>query len=177
LTLNDVARLPLPEPTGKPKEADWAWIEHEYRNGARSVREIARDAGISQPAISKRARREGWTREVITPVITEVCTVITPADNQPDNQADNQKGAPLAEPGWAGRDDDAYWRSEAAREDIVAHEQQTIAVYVNERNQLVIRAERNPLDDNDTFIVIDKAHAPALLRRIGELVSEPKRPN
>ncbi len=85
--MSETAKLPLPDLTGKPKEPDWAWIEHEYRNGAQSLREIARDAGISQPAISKRAKREGWTREVITPVITW-------ADNQPDNQADNRGREP-----------------------------------------------------------------------------------
>jgi hypothetical protein len=177
--VSEIAKLPLPEPIGKPKEPDWAWIEHEYRNGARSLREIAREAGVSQPAISKHAKRHGWTR----------LTVITPTDNQPDNQADNRKirpeegraimeafnsgmttGKALCEPAYAAREDDAYWRSEDAKEDIVCHRQQSIAAYRNKQGQLVIREERDWDRDEDTFIVVDKANVAALVKRICDLM-------
>ena len=41
---------------------DWEAIEREYRAGLFSVREIARKHGLSETAIRKRAKAEGWER-------------------------------------------------------------------------------------------------------------------
>jgi transposase-like protein len=43
---------------------DWEAIEKEYRAGQLSVAEIARQHGLSHPAILKRAKRDGWTRNL-----------------------------------------------------------------------------------------------------------------
>jgi transposase-like protein len=43
---------------------DWENIEKEYRAGQLSVAEIARQHGLSHPAILKRAKRDGWTRNL-----------------------------------------------------------------------------------------------------------------
>lgn len=44
--------------------ADWEAIERDYRAGLLSLREIAAPQGISEAAIRKRARRDGWERNL-----------------------------------------------------------------------------------------------------------------
>lgn len=46
------------------KEIDWERIELEYRAGVLSVREIAAAKGITHGAINKRAKRDGWERDL-----------------------------------------------------------------------------------------------------------------
>ncbi|WP_454751680.1 hypothetical protein [Cupriavidus necator] len=49
--------------TEKPAP-DWERIEADYRAGLLSVREIAASQGISHVAIAKRAKRDGWVRDL-----------------------------------------------------------------------------------------------------------------
>lgn len=46
------------------KVADWERIEQFYRAGLLSVREIASTCTVSHVAIHKRAKRDGWTRDL-----------------------------------------------------------------------------------------------------------------
>lgn len=46
------------------KPTDWERIESDYRAGVLSVREIATSQGISHTAIQKRAKAEGWERDL-----------------------------------------------------------------------------------------------------------------
>jgi transposase-like protein len=41
---------------------DWARIEAEYRDGAYSLREMARRHGCAHSSIANRASRHGWVR-------------------------------------------------------------------------------------------------------------------
>ena len=43
---------------------DWERIEAEYRAGVLSLREIASQHGITEGAIRKRAKRDGWARDL-----------------------------------------------------------------------------------------------------------------
>lgn len=43
---------------------DWERIEADYRAGVLSVREIASASSVSHTAIQKRAKREGWERDL-----------------------------------------------------------------------------------------------------------------
>lgn len=43
---------------------DWERVENDYRAGLLSVREIASHAGVSHTAIQKRAKAEGWERDL-----------------------------------------------------------------------------------------------------------------
>lgn len=43
---------------------DWEAIESDYRAGVMSLREIASQHGISDTAIRKRAKKEGWSRDL-----------------------------------------------------------------------------------------------------------------
>jgi len=50
------------------KSVDWEAIEREYRTGQHSIAEIGRHFDISHPAILKRAKRDGWTRNLAAKV-------------------------------------------------------------------------------------------------------------
>ncbi|MBL0374025.1 hypothetical protein JJB09_18550 [Rhizobium sp. KVB221] len=45
------------------KPIDWVGIERDYRAGVMGIREIARWYGVSDTAIHKRAKADGWTRK------------------------------------------------------------------------------------------------------------------
>jgi len=49
--------------TTKPR-TDWEAVEREYRAGALSIREIARQHGVTDGAIRKRAKTEQWDRDL-----------------------------------------------------------------------------------------------------------------
>lgn len=51
---------------------DWEAIEREYRAGQLSVSEIGRQYGVSHTAINKRAKKEGWKRDLSAKVRQEV---------------------------------------------------------------------------------------------------------
>lgn len=57
---------------GAKPATDWEAIEREFRAGQLSVSEIGRQHGISHTAINKRAKREGWTRDLSERVRKEV---------------------------------------------------------------------------------------------------------
>lgn len=46
------------------KKIDWERIELDYRAGIKTLRQIADEHGISNPAIAKRAKKEGWERDL-----------------------------------------------------------------------------------------------------------------
>lgn len=49
----------------KSKSApDWERIELDYRAGIKTLRQIADENGVSHPAITKRAKRDGWSRDL-----------------------------------------------------------------------------------------------------------------
>ena len=48
----------------EPVEADWERIEVEYRAGIMSLREIGIEHGITEGAVRKRAKRDGWERDL-----------------------------------------------------------------------------------------------------------------
>jgi AcrR family transcriptional regulator len=52
----------------RAKAPDWQLIEREYRAGQLSVAEISRQAGVSRAAIQKRAKKEGWARDLLPAV-------------------------------------------------------------------------------------------------------------
>ncbi len=56
-------------PDGEPerkerREIDWVAIERHYRANQLSLNEIARQYGVSRPAITKKAEKEGWVRDL-----------------------------------------------------------------------------------------------------------------
>lgn len=55
---------PIYMETSTRKQTDWERIEVEYRAGVLSLREIAGRHGITEGAIRKRAKRDGWSRNL-----------------------------------------------------------------------------------------------------------------
>lgn len=45
-------------------EKDWELIEADFRSGLKTLRQIASEHEISHQAIGKRAKRDGWTRDL-----------------------------------------------------------------------------------------------------------------
>jgi hypothetical protein len=81
--------------TDEKKPVDWAEIERDYRTSSMSVREIARWYGITETAIRKRAKKDGWTRpekqegsqddgREPEPQMVYVGTVLTPENTTPE---------------------------------------------------------------------------------------------
>ena len=48
----------------KAAPADWERIELDYRAGVKTLRQIADEHGITHGAINKRAKRDGWERDL-----------------------------------------------------------------------------------------------------------------
>ncbi len=54
--------------TGEIPMVDWIRAEELYRRGEVSVREIARREGVTEGAVRKRAKAQGWFREASTQI-------------------------------------------------------------------------------------------------------------
>jgi hypothetical protein len=48
----------------KRKVIDWEAVEMQYRAGTRSLKEIGAEFGVSDAGIIKRAKRDGWARDL-----------------------------------------------------------------------------------------------------------------
>ncbi len=64
----------------KPERADWERIELDYRAGLLSLREISAQHNISHVAISKRAKRDGWTRDLGAKIAARAKELVTKAE-------------------------------------------------------------------------------------------------
>lgn len=51
-------------PDAKKAAVDWERIELDYRAGIKTLRQIADEHGITHGAINKRAKRDGWERDL-----------------------------------------------------------------------------------------------------------------
>lgn len=50
------------QPSPEKTSPDWDAIERDFRAGSRAVTSIAGEHGITEGAIRKRAKRDGWVR-------------------------------------------------------------------------------------------------------------------
>lgn len=80
----------------KNKPIDWAGVEKDYRAGVMSIREIAKWYGISDTAIHKKAKADGWERKQQPPhierkaLVGEIVSVR--ADAKPEELTDRARG-------------------------------------------------------------------------------------
>lgn len=68
--------------TDTPKERispDWERIESDYRAGLLSLREIAAKQPVSHVTIAKRAKREGWTRDLAAKIQAKADSLVNKA--------------------------------------------------------------------------------------------------
>lgn len=59
------------------KAPDWEKIELDYRAGVKTLREIAGDHGISHGAINKRAKRDGWSRDLSAKIVAKADELVS----------------------------------------------------------------------------------------------------
>lgn len=59
----------------KKRIIDWERIELDYRSGIKTLREIAEEHGISHGAVNKKAKKEGWPRD-LAPKIREKAALL-----------------------------------------------------------------------------------------------------
>lgn len=68
----------IPGVKAKPL-ADWDRIELDYRAGIKTLRQIAEENGITHVAINKRAKRDGWTRDLSAKIQAKADELVTKA--------------------------------------------------------------------------------------------------
>ena len=72
--------------TAEPNPAvDWEQVERDYRAGLVSVYEIGRRVGLTEGAVRKRARRDGWQRALCPQVQSRVREQVIRTAAQDDN--------------------------------------------------------------------------------------------
>jgi hypothetical protein len=54
--------------TGKAASVDWEAVEADYRVGIKTLRQIATEHDITEGAVRKRAKRDGWERDLAAKV-------------------------------------------------------------------------------------------------------------
>lgn len=63
--------------TDKKPMPDWERIELDYRAGVKTLRQIAEEHGISHVAINKRAKRDGWSRDLSAKIAAKADELVT----------------------------------------------------------------------------------------------------
>lgn len=73
---------PAAEVTGGSSRTntDWERVEADYRAGLLSIREIAAANGVSHVAISKRAKRDSWERDLAAKIKAKAEALVTKAE-------------------------------------------------------------------------------------------------
>lgn len=62
------------------KDIDWEGIERDYRAGLKTLRQIAEEFGVSHVAITKRAKRDSWVRDLSAKIQAAVEEKVTKAE-------------------------------------------------------------------------------------------------
>jgi DNA-binding Lrp family transcriptional regulator len=65
---------------GSKRQTDWERVEYDYRAGLLSVREIADSQGISHTAVSKRAKKDGWERDLSARIKAKAEALVSKAE-------------------------------------------------------------------------------------------------
>lgn len=65
----------------KPKRAviDWEAVEIQYRAGVRSLKDIGSEFGVSDAGILKRAKRDGWSRDLTAKIKAKAAAKVSEA--------------------------------------------------------------------------------------------------
>ncbi|WP_284335425.1 hypothetical protein [Comamonas sp. NoAH] len=67
------------KPSPKKPEIDWERIELDYRAGLKTLRQIADEHSISHGAINKRAKRDGWERDLSKKIQSKADALVSKA--------------------------------------------------------------------------------------------------
>jgi hypothetical protein len=88
--------------------SEWAELEQDYRTGAFSVRELGRRYRVSDTAVRKRAKREGWKQDLRKQLNREVKRQLVVADSSQSSVDEGKRSQPPT------REDDEATVSRAA---------------------------------------------------------------
>jgi hypothetical protein len=149
---SDIApAAPENQPSDPAPAIDWDAIRVAVEDGSLSIREIARRHGVSDTAVRKKAKLEGWQGSQSSSQTAEA-----PAANP-------TPPPPQTKP----QTDDTYefsWRDH--RESVVVPTQMGLAAYWNTDGKVVIRQQQDWDDYDDRMIFVSHQHVPALIRRL-----------
>jgi hypothetical protein len=136
---------------------DWEAVRVAYEAGEISVREIGRRHGVSDTAIAKKAKAEGWHRGLRTPEAPAANPPPPPPQTKPQTAAQTDDD-----------DDDGTYEFSCRdhRENLVVPTQMDLAAYWNTDGKVVIRQQADWDDYNDRMIFVSHQHVPALIRRL-----------
>ena len=59
------------------KKIDWERIEVDYRAGIKTLRDIAAEHDISHVSVNKRAKRDGWVRDLTAKIQAKAAELVT----------------------------------------------------------------------------------------------------
>jgi hypothetical protein len=122
---------------------DWAAIEAEYRAGEKSVRQIARDHGVSHVSIARKAKSQSWVR--IDPKVQAILDKL---------KAENDCG-PFPEQDYVA-------------DVVVGSSLERMAIYATPEGEIVLDFESN----EEKNVVIAPGAVPAIIRRLRQIGTE-----
>lgn len=61
-------------------QIDWERIERDFRAGVKTLRQIGEENGVSHVAVSKKAKREGWDRDLSAKIAAKAEALVTKAE-------------------------------------------------------------------------------------------------
>ena len=70
-------KKPAPAKVAGVSAPDWEKIEVDYRAGIKTLRQIADENGVSHPAITKRAKRDDWSRDLSAKIQAKADALVT----------------------------------------------------------------------------------------------------
>lgn len=163
----------------KRADIDWASIELEYRAGIKSLRTIGSQFGITDAAIIKRAKRDGWERDLKARIqaATEAKLLAIAEKEQKDKEERNQ-ALLEAQRREAGVQEELAVSIKQARAKKLVSEELTVDAAANKRVGTVTRqGERidrlTALSDKLTAELVAKVDSVSLLDRLGEIMDSP----
>ena len=76
---------------GTRKQIDWEKIEDAYRVGRLSLREIGAEYGCSDTAVRKKAKREGWERDLSAKIESKVRAKLVRAEVRAESKVSERE--------------------------------------------------------------------------------------
>ncbi|MBA3015222.1 MAG: hypothetical protein KKD63_04640, partial [Proteobacteria bacterium] len=59
------------------RSIDWEAVERDYRAGVKTLRVIGEEYGVSHVAITKKAKKDGWTRDLFAKIQAKADELVT----------------------------------------------------------------------------------------------------